>query len=114
MPYCPVCRDEFQDWAKYCPDCGIALVDKLPPLPEQGKRHDPLVCIATAPNEAVAYMWAEILADHGIRCVLKGGDLKAAMYVFTYNLQYGVYVLASEAERAMEILTIFLEDNQTL
>jgi len=30
VPYCPKCREEFQDWVKVCPDCGVALVDKLP------------------------------------------------------------------------------------
>ena len=34
MPYCPKCGDEFQDWAEVCPDCGVALVDKPPPLPK--------------------------------------------------------------------------------
>jgi len=33
MPFCPKCRDEFQDWVKVCPDCKIELVEKLDPLP---------------------------------------------------------------------------------
>ena len=34
MPFCPNCRDEFEDWVKLCPDCHIALVNELPPLPK--------------------------------------------------------------------------------
>ena len=33
MPYCPQCRDEFQDWVETCPDCKVPLVNTLPPLP---------------------------------------------------------------------------------
>ncbi len=32
MPFCPNCRDEFQDWVKVCSDCNSTLVDKLLPL----------------------------------------------------------------------------------
>ncbi|MFO7995719.1 MAG: hypothetical protein R6U93_01000 [Dehalococcoidia bacterium] len=41
---------------------------------------------------------------------MKNADLRAAMYVFTYNMRCEVHVLAAEAERAKEILAAFLED----
>ena len=109
MPYCPKCRDEFQDWVKVCPDCNVALVEKLPPLPKRKKKDEPLVHIATAPNEAVANMWSDILKEHDIRCLLKSGKLRAAMYSLTYNQQYEIHVLASEAKKAAQILAPFLE-----
>jgi hypothetical protein len=110
MPYCPKCRDEFQEWVKVCPDCNVALVEKLPPLPKKPKEYDaPLTYIATAPNEAVANMWADILKEHGIRCLLKGGELRAAMYSLTYNQQYEIHVLDSQAKKAKRILAPFLE-----
>jgi hypothetical protein len=34
MPFCPNCRDEFEDWVKTCPDCGVSLVNELTPLPK--------------------------------------------------------------------------------
>ena len=40
MPYCPKCRDEFEDWVEECPDCKEKLVDELPPLPEEEPRGD--------------------------------------------------------------------------
>ena len=112
MPYCPKCRDEFQDWVKVCPHCDVALVDKLPSAPKQEEHDAPLLHIATAPSEQVAYMWAGILADHGIRCLVKAGDLRAVGYVFSYNLGDEIHVLASQAERAAQILVALLEDNQ--
>ena len=40
MPYCPQCRDEFQDWVKDCPDCNVALVKTLPSPPTKYKRDE--------------------------------------------------------------------------
>jgi hypothetical protein len=109
MPYCPECRDEFQDWVKVCSDCKVALVGELPLPPKHGKIDEPLVHIATAPNESIANMWAGILEEHGIRCVLKSANLRAAMYYFLYNMTCQIHVLASEAEQAKEILSPFLK-----
>lgn len=112
MPYCPKCCDEFQDWVKVCPDCGVALVDKLPASPRRERHDESLIQIATAPSEAVAHMWKGVLEDHDIRCLLRSTDLNAAMYVLPGNLQYEIHVLASEAERAAQILATLGEGNQ--
>jgi hypothetical protein len=70
---------------------------------------EPLVHIATAPNEPIANMWAEILEENNIHCLLKGGNLGAAMYIPPLQLQHKIYVLASEAQKAKEIISPFLE-----
>ncbi len=111
MPYCPECRDEFQDWVKICPDCNVALVDKLPPPPKRKKEDEPLVHIATAPSEMIAGMWSGILKEHDIGCLLKNSDLRAAMYSLPFNQQCEIYVLASGAEKAKEIIAPFLNGN---
>ena len=109
MPYCPECRDEFQDWVKVCPDCEVALVAELPLQLNHEEIDEPLVHVATAPNESVANMWSGILEEHGISCLLKSANLRAAMYYFTYNMTCEIHVLASEDERAKEILGPFLK-----
>jgi hypothetical protein len=73
------------------------------------KAEEKLEHIATAPNEPIARMWAEILEDNNIHSLLKGGELGAAMYIPQLQLEYQIYVLASEAERAREIIGPFLE-----
>jgi hypothetical protein len=110
MPYCPKCRDEFEDWVKVCPDCKVALVEKLPPLPETDETDEPLVLIATAPGEPIAAMWSGILEEQGIKAMLKGGDLGAAMYASTLNLPFEIYVLESQADTARDILAPFIEE----
>lgn len=109
MPFCRRCRDEFESWVEVCPDCKIPLVEQLPSLPKHSENNEPLVKIATAPNEPIANMWSGILAEHDIRCLLKGGNLGAAMYIPTIVLSYQIYVLESEVDTAKEILAPFME-----
>jgi hypothetical protein len=116
MPFCPECRDEFEDWVKTCPDCKVPLVDKLPPKPPKPPRqprfnNEPMVHIATAPNEAVAFLWAGILEENGVRCVLKSDNLRSAMYVFLINHFYTIHVLKSSVLRAKRILRPLAKTN---
>ena len=107
MPYCPKCRDEFQDWVKTCPDCRVALVRQLSAVPrstDRGKGRDPLVHIANAPNEPIARMWMESLENNGIRSTMKGGAYKPEMGSDCPFLPCEIYVLASDAPRALRIL----------
>ncbi|MFC1847213.1 hypothetical protein ACFLW5_00140 [Chloroflexota bacterium] len=106
MPYCPKCRDEFQNWIEVCPDCKVALIEELPPQPKREEHDEPLVHIATAPNEPLANMWSGILEENDIRCSLKSRNITP--YYVTY-WPYEIYVLSSEAERAKEMLDPFLE-----
>jgi hypothetical protein len=73
---------------------------------------EPLVHIATAPNEPIAQMWQEILEEEGIHSILKGAELTAAMYVPSGLFQCKIYVLASDAEKAKNLLTPFVEGKE--
>jgi hypothetical protein len=54
-------------------------------------------------------MWQGILAEHSIRSMIKGADLKA-MYALPINLQCEIFVLDSDLERAREILEPFIKE----
>jgi len=107
MPFCPKCRDEFQDWVKVCPDCKVALVDKLKDIPKTVFQDEPLVYVVTVPNEAIAGMWAGILENEGIPCVLKSDNLRPAQYSLLYNQYQSIYVLKSAQRRAKIALQPF-------
>jgi hypothetical protein len=114
MPYCPECLDEFQKWVKVCPDCGVALVEKLPEEePEPETSDEPLVHVATAPNPIIAAMWKGILENEGISSLVGTGDLRAAQYVLSINSDSKIYVLASHEKEAKEILAPFIEKTLT-
>jgi hypothetical protein len=109
MPFCPKCRDEFQDWAKTCPDCRVDLVAELPPEPAKAK--DEPVLVASASNEPEARMWAGILEDNRIPSMVRSyssemfqGFPPTTSPVQPSNLQFDVYVLQPDLERARDIL----------
>ena len=77
---------------------------------EDRERRDWLVNIATVPGELVAKMWSEILEEHGVRCLLKGGGLQASMYSSPLTVNWEIHVLKAQVEKALEILAPFLED----
>ncbi len=114
MPYCPECQDEFQEWVKVCPDCGVALVEELSEeKPEPVPVDEPLVHIATAPDPMIAAMWKGILENEGIFSLVGSGDLRAAQYILSINSGSKIYVLASDEDKAREILTPFIEKTLT-
>jgi len=67
------------------------------------------VRIATAPNETIAVMWRDLLADEGIVAAIQPGG---AGYSFGHNLLNEQYILVREdqAERAMQIIDEFESD----
>ncbi len=79
--------------------------------PKAKSSEEPLVRVATAPNELLAKMWAEILENEGIHSVLKSNDLAATMFIPHIATQCEIYVLASKAEEAKEILTSLTQDD---
>ncbi len=86
-----------------------SFISKLKSKAKSNK--DPLVRIATAPNEPLAMMWAEILENEGIHSLVKSRDLKATMYMPSLLSHCEIHVLASQAEKARDILAPFIEDN---
>ncbi len=83
-------------------------------MEEVGNKHESLVRIATAPNDVVAQMWAEILGDEGIPCSMKMGRVAGDFFsLFSkMGVPVEIHVLASEAQRAKEILDS-LEESPT-
>ncbi len=73
---------------------------------------DPLVLVATAPNEPTAMLWSGILENEGIRSIIKGGELNAAMYVPSSLTPCRIFVLSSQADKAKEVLEPFLHDEE--
>lgn len=116
MPFCPKCRADYREGFIVCADCGVDLVNELPPLPELPKRSkqetEPLVLIATAPNEPLANMWADILLQQNIHVLVKKMPITPAYQLFAANTPQQIYVLASDADRAKEILTPFTENGE--
>jgi hypothetical protein len=113
MPFCPVCRDEFEDWVKVCPDDGVPLVAELPPEEKKTRADESLAYVATASNEMEAKMWEEILKERNIVPLLSTGSSALASSSTVINMPIPIYVLTSKVNQARKILAPYLEAEES-
>ena len=67
---------------------------------------DPLVLLLSVPNEMLVHMWADKLKKSEIRSVVKPATFIATYGVgYSFNLQFELWVLSSQADKAREILS---------
>jgi hypothetical protein len=109
MPFCPKCRDEFQDWVKICPDCNTPLVDKLPKIEKIKHPKSRLTQLVVAPDQQIAHMWAGILENNGIKSVLNTDSSPLTSGGQYFNIPTTIHVIATQARRAKQILMPFLK-----
>jgi len=113
MPFCPDCRDEFQDWVEVCPDCGVRLVDTLPeppppeppPKPKKVLSSESLVTVATFNYPLEAHLARTKLESEGIEGFVADEHMINANWL--YSIAVGgvkLWVKESDAERAARIL----------
>jgi hypothetical protein len=110
MPFCPKCRDEFQDEVAVCPDCGVRLVERLAEEAASRWSKEPLAYLTTAPNESIGVFWQGILEDQGIKSMLKGGNLWGTFELPTFSISHDIYVLKSRLREAKSILKPFIDE----
>lgn len=101
MPFCPSCRYEYRPDIKKCPDCGVGLVDELPPEPEAVE----LVAVASYPFEVQAQEARLKLHSRGIQAVISNEKMAQTDIILVFA-DGGVHVLVREddAVRARKVL----------
>ncbi len=80
---------------------------KLPRLRRQSQAiedDEPIVYLATVGNEPLARMWAEILADEGVRAMLKPLGPGMGAWASTATFEHELYVLQSQLSQAQAIV----------
>jgi ssDNA-binding Zn-finger/Zn-ribbon topoisomerase 1 len=111
LPFCPECRDEFEDWVEECPDCHVRLVATLPepplkpPDPEYHYIPEPLVTVATYSYPLEAHLHRAKLESEGIDSVVVDEHIVNANWL--YSIAVGgvrLQVKESDLARAREIL----------
>ncbi len=108
MPFCPKCRDEFQDWVKGCPDCGENLVEKLEPVPKpvvSNENPEQLVTIGSFLNPIEAHIISKKLESEGIWSFVADEHIVTANWFYSTAIGgVRVKVRESDAEVALKIL----------
>ncbi len=112
MPYCPKCRCEFIEGIKTCNDCGVELVDELPPdEQEQGDDENQVEWekVLNVRTDSEAEMYIELLKSEDIPAFKKSYNIP-----FYIDNAYGVDILVPKElkDKAAEIIpTLNTEEN---
>ncbi|MBA2521398.1 MAG: DUF2007 domain-containing protein [Chloroflexia bacterium] len=67
-------------------------------------RDDPVVYLATAPNEPLAQLWAEILEDAGIKVMMKPIGPGFGAWGSNATFEHELYVLRSRLREAEAVI----------
>ncbi|MDP9365345.1 MAG: hypothetical protein M3Q10_14160 [Chloroflexota bacterium] len=65
---------------------------------------DPIVFLATAPNEPLARLWADVLAEAGIRSLVKPIGPGIGAWASAATLEHEIHVLRSRLPEARAVL----------
>jgi hypothetical protein len=65
---------------------------------------DPIVYLATAPNEPLARLWADVLAEAGVRSLVKAVGPGVGAWASAATLEHELYVLRSRLPEARALL----------
>jgi hypothetical protein len=113
--FCPVCEAEYEAGITQCPDDNAQLVERLTP---ETAVHDSsearLVPLHKLGSPAEAEMVNDILAQNGIRSVVKSGGADAFSPLFSATAE-GAVILVDERDfdRAQELYSAFFGSDTT-
>ena len=70
MPFCPICRCEYERDVERCPDCDAVLVETIPPENPDAEPYAALVEIYEAAGDEEALVIKGLLETEDIMCSL--------------------------------------------
>ncbi len=102
MPYCPTCKERFED-ATECPNCKTALVDELPfqTVPAQDTTW---VEIASSGAEDEAKLLQGFLEAEGISAAVENVKFRMEPVNFGTMGDIRIYVAAEDETRTLDLL----------
>ena len=115
MKYCPECKSEYRDEYDICSDCGAVLKPEEKKMEETDCKMDVMKPhkIYSAADSIQAGIVKELLYQNVIESLSKsagdGDFLNAYMGFSVYGSD--IYVDEKDAQKALELLTLFEEEN---
>ncbi len=105
MPYCPVCRNHFEDESvRACPKDGAELVDELPYNTVEGPEGNSWVEIAGVGTEDEARLLQGFLDSAGIPTQVESLKFHMEPVNFGGLGEVRIYVAAENESRALDLL----------
>lgn len=96
--FCPVCRSEYREGVRSCPDCGVDLVAELI---EERRPEAALVPLLSTHDSADIAMIRSILEDSRIRYHIQGEN---ALHIARDAEPAVLFVASDDLEAAGELL----------
>jgi hypothetical protein len=113
MPFCPVCRSEYEQGIEKCRDCDVPLVESLPPENAEAEPNAHLVEIYEAAGDEEGYIIRGLLESEGIMCSLSS-DIPHT--VIPLNIDglgaVRIFVVQKDADRARQIISEHAKGNE--
>jgi len=92
--FCPRCRQEYRSGVTSCRECGVELVETLPPAGSDELEWVDLVTVLATGDETRIEVAQSLLESAGIPCLVKGGRLQDLVgfgrMSFGFNPAFGV------------------------
>ncbi len=73
---------------------------------------EPVVFLATAPNEPVAQLWLQVLEDEGIRAMAKPAGPGYGAWGSVATFEHELFVLRSTHDRASAVIADLQADDE--
>jgi hypothetical protein len=100
--FCPKCKAEYNEGVRSCADCGVALVDVIPPKPKKPSEPDlEYVSILETFNWSDIAMIESVLEGSGIDYFIHG---EPSLAVVQYVEPVTVLVVKEQADEAKALL----------
>jgi hypothetical protein len=100
MPWCPLCKTEYDPGIEQCVDCEVALVESLPPEPE----NEPVIVLRASTVSEARVAEATLKAE-GIPAFIQAAETDLSETIMGEAADYDVYVPAEMEEKAREVLS---------
>jgi len=112
--FCPVCEAEYQPGIRRCPDDNTELVERLDPTTGSDDSEARFLPLHKLGSPVEAEMVNDILAQNGIRSMVKSGGADALSPLLSATAE-GSIVLVDERDfdRAQELYSAFFGSDTT-
>lgn len=112
MPFCPICRSEYEQGIEKCTDCDFPLVESLPPENADAEPDASLVEVYKAAGDKEALIIKGLLESEGIMCSLSSDIPHTVVPLNIDGLgAVRITVLKEDAERAREMISAHKEES---
>jgi len=109
--FCPRCRAEYRPGFSRCSDCGVGLVDQLPPDPSSGERgsgidSEELVVVRSYPTVIEAELAKSALESVGIDSMIRTDNEGGQSPALSMTRGVELLIRASDVPAANDMLGV--------